>query len=91
MIMAYMKISIKKLLLDRLKAIKSEDESYSDVIERLLEGQANLQDFIKCHGIARGDNEMEIHEAHAEARKTIREGIHARLVSTAMKGAPKKP
>ncbi|MBN2152773.1 MAG: antitoxin VapB family protein [Candidatus Lokiarchaeota archaeon] len=86
--MTSVQISIKKDLQDRLKAIKGDDESYSDVIERLLEGQGNLQEFIKCHGIARGDNEAEVHEAYAEARKTIREGMRARLDLAGKKGAP---
>ena len=79
MIMTSVQISIRKELQERLKEIKDENESYSDIIERLLDGQGNLQEFIKCHGIARGDNDNEIHEAYSEARRVIREQLNTRF------------
>ncbi|MEX2681946.1 MAG: antitoxin VapB family protein [Candidatus Sigynarchaeota archaeon] len=86
--MTSIQISIKKQLQERLKALKGEDESYSDVIERLLDGQGNLQEFIKCHGIAKGENEGEIHDAYAEARALIREKFRARFTAPTTKEEP---
>lgn len=80
MMMTSIQISIKKEIYEKLKAIKKSDESYSDIIERLMNGQGNLQDVIKCYGIARGENEEEIHEAYKEAQKKVRETIHSRIL-----------
>ncbi len=87
-IVTSVQISIRKELQERLKAIKDSTESYSDIIERLLDGQGNLQEFIKCYGIARGENEDEIHEAYAEAQKLIREKFRARFVRSTIKEEP---
>jgi predicted CopG family antitoxin len=81
MIMTSIQISIKKEIYEKLKALKKNDESYSEIIERLMNGQGNLQDVIKCYGIARGENEKEIHDAYQDAQKIIRETIKSRIIS----------
>ena len=80
--MTFARISIKKALQDRLKSLKKIGESYSDIIERLLNGQGNLQEVIKCYGIARGEHEAEIHDAYREAQRIIRDKMISRIIPT---------
>jgi predicted CopG family antitoxin len=62
--------------------MKKSGESFSDIIARLMNGQGNLQDVIKCYGIARGENEGEIQDAYREAQKIIRDKkINSRIIS----------
>jgi predicted CopG family antitoxin len=78
--MTSVQISIKKGLQEKLKALKKSGESYSDIIERLLNGQGNLPEVIKCYGVARGEHETEIHDAYMEAQRTIREKVKSRII-----------
>jgi predicted CopG family antitoxin len=80
-IVTSVQISIRKDIYDKLKALKKEDESFSDIIDRMLNGQGNLQDVIKCYGIARGEDDAEIITAYTEARKMVRDSINFRMNS----------
>ena len=59
--------------------LKKPEESFSDIIEKLINGTSNVQEVIACYGISRSENEQEMLDAYAEARKTIRMGISIRL------------
>ncbi|NMC08453.1 MAG: hypothetical protein GYA24_24810 [Candidatus Lokiarchaeota archaeon] len=80
-IVTSVQISIRKDIYEKLKALKKEDESFSDIIDRILNGQGNLQEVIKCYGIARGDEDAEILAAYKEASKEIRNSINSRMNS----------
>jgi predicted CopG family antitoxin len=80
MIMTSIQISIRRDIYDKLKSLKGSGESFSDAIERLMNGQGNLQEVIKCYGIARGEHEDEIHEAYREAQAEVREQFKSRIL-----------
>ncbi len=80
-IVTSVQISLRKDIYEKLKALKQEDESFSDIIDRLLNGQGNLQEVIKCYGIARGDGDVDILAAYDEARKVVRDSINSRMDS----------
>ncbi len=51
MTMVSKNISIRKVLYDRLELHKKPGESFSDVIERLLDKQKDERDIMKCFGL----------------------------------------
>ena len=72
-------ISIRREVYDKLKRAKQENESFSDVIDRLLDAKSNVQDVLTCFGIARGSNDGVFLEAYAESTETIRAAFKSRL------------
>lgn len=46
-------ISIRKEIYDRLKSQKKENESFSDVIKRLLDNQSNFEEIKSCFGLSK--------------------------------------
>ena len=80
MIMTSVQISIRKDIYEKLKSLKERDESFSDIIDRLMNGKGNLQEVIKCYGIARGEHEDEIHDAYRDAQARVREQFKSRII-----------
>ena len=73
-------ISIRKEVYEKLKRAKQDNESFSDVIDRLLTSKSNVQDVLKCFGIARGPNDDFFLGTYAEAQKMIRSGFKSRII-----------
>ncbi len=73
--MATKTISITKSAYDRLKVLKKERESFTDVINRIT-GKRKLEDF---HGILSRETADKIEEAINESRKQNRKLDEARM------------
>lgn len=73
-------ISIRKEIYDRLKSQKKEDESFSDVIKRLLNNQSNFEEIKNCFGLSK-DLPDEIIDEFKQASKEMREMIKNRVTS----------
>ena len=76
--MVSFQISIKKKIYDKLKKLKETNESFSDVIERLLPPESNIDEVLACYGIAAENNDPEIFESYKEAQKIVRKNFHVR-------------
>ncbi len=76
--MASLQISIRRDLYNKLKQLKHANESFSDVIERLLPPESNIPQVLACYGIAAKNNDSEILAAYNEAQQIIRKNFHAR-------------
>jgi predicted CopG family antitoxin len=83
--MASTQISIRNDIYNRLKREKRENESFSDVIERLLSEHGNGQQVLDCFGIARVNNdtdqedEEKVLDSYEEAKDIIRKGFNSRF------------
>ncbi|MBI2207964.1 antitoxin VapB family protein [Candidatus Woesearchaeota archaeon] len=73
--MATKTISIAKSAYDRLKVLKKERESFTDVINRIT-GKKNLMDF---YGVLNRSTADKIEEAIKESRKQNRKLEEARM------------
>lgn len=73
-------ISIRKEIYDRLKSQKKENESFSDVIKRLLDNQSNFEEIKSCFGLSK-DLPDEIIDEFKQASKEMREMIKNRIIS----------
>jgi predicted CopG family antitoxin len=76
-------ISIRTDVYEKLKQAKQENESFSEVIERLLDVQSNASAVIECYGIAKDNTDDEIADAYSSASKEIRAMFNAK---TRLKG-----
>jgi predicted CopG family antitoxin len=72
-------ISIRRDVYEKLRRAKQVDESFSDVIDRLIDEKSNVQDFLSCYGIASGPDEDIFLEAYKEARKIVRDNFKSRV------------
>lgn len=73
--MASQQISVRQDIYNRLKQVKKENESFSDVIERLLEDKSNVQDVLGSFGSAVHDDPEEesiILEHYFQSQKEVR-------------------
>ena len=73
-------ISIRKDIYDRLKNQKKGNESFSDVIKRLLDNQSNFEEIKNCFGLSK-DLPNEIIDEFKQASKEMREMIKNRVIS----------
>ncbi|MFO8020259.1 MAG: antitoxin VapB family protein [Promethearchaeia archaeon] len=71
-------ISIRKKIYDRLKGQKRENESFSDVIARLLDSQSNFSDIKECFGLSKNLPE-ELTDKFRESNKEMRNMIKERI------------
>lgn len=77
--MTSIQISVKKSVYDTLKRAKLEDESFSDVIERLLSEKSNRDAFLNLYGIAHDENDADALNALEAGRKALRAMMNARF------------
>jgi len=75
-------ISIRRDVYEKLKREKQDDESFSDVIERLIEKKSNVQDVLSCFGIASGPGEEIFLDAYEEGKKMIRDNVKSRIMQS---------
>jgi predicted CopG family antitoxin len=78
--MASKQISIREDIYDRLKSQKEENESFSDVIKRLLNNQSNFEKVKQCFGLSKSLPEEfvdEFRKASKETREMIKNRIQA--------------
>jgi predicted CopG family antitoxin len=71
-------ISIRREVYEKLKYARYENESFSDIIERLLSEQSNRESFLKLHGIAHDDDDEQALAAFEAGKKEIREVMNRR-------------
>ncbi|TXT59515.1 MAG: hypothetical protein BAJALOKI2v1_200028 [Promethearchaeota archaeon] len=79
--MASKQISIRKDIYDRLKSQKKENESFSDVIKKLLDNQSNFEEVKECFGLSKDlpdDFVDEFKKASKETREMIKDRIDAK-------------
>jgi predicted CopG family antitoxin len=76
--MVSLQISIRRDLYDKLKQLKGSDESFSDVIDRLLKSDTNVAGVLACYGAAGDNNDPEILAAYDEAQIQVRKHFHIR-------------
>jgi len=73
-------ISIRKEIYERLKNQKNENESFSDVIKRLLDNQSNFEKVKQCFGLSKNLPDEFVDE-FKKASKEMREMIKKRVRS----------
>ena len=78
-VMTSTQISIRRDVYEKLKRAKQDGESFSDVIDRLIDEKSNVEDFLSCYGIASGPGEEIFLEAYREASKAIRDNFKSRV------------
>jgi predicted CopG family antitoxin len=76
--MASKQISIREDIYDRLKSQKEENESFSDVIKRLLNSQSNFEKVKQCFGLSKNLPEKFVDEFR-KASKETREMINKKI------------
>lgn len=76
--MASHQISLRDEVYQKLKERKKPDESYSDVIEKLLETKSNKNELLKLYGIA-GEDELGLAEMVFSTRKEIESSLKRRI------------
>lgn len=80
--MASQQISIKQDVYERLKKNKKANESFSDIIERLLDNISNKEKILSSYGAAKSDDpEVEdfILDTYAKSRLQIRKSFNTRF------------
>ncbi len=73
-------ISIRKDIYDRLKSQKEKNESFSDVIKRLLDNQSNFEKIKLCFGLSKdlpNDFIDEFKQASREMREIIKDWVYS--------------
>ena len=78
--MASQQISIKQDVYNRLKKAKKSNESFSDIIERLLNSSSNIAKILSSYGAAKSEDpeyEKFVIESYANSRKQIQRTCHA--------------
>ncbi len=71
-------ISIRKEIYDRLKNQKGENESFSDIIKRLLDSQSNFEKTKQCFGLSK-ELPDDLVDEFKQASKEMREMIKKRV------------
>ena len=71
-------ISIRKEIYDRLKNQKGENESFSDIIKRLLDSQSNFAKTKQCFGLSK-ELPDDLVDEFKQASKEMRERIKKRV------------
>jgi predicted CopG family antitoxin len=71
-------ISIRKDIYEKLKKIKREKESFSDLIERLL-GKSNINDVLDCFGIVDGKENQDFLDIAFEGQKQMRDSLNKKF------------
>jgi predicted CopG family antitoxin len=71
-------ISIRNEVYEKLKKKKRPNESFSDIIERLLSGSSNIPAFMECYGIAHDPEEEIFFDAFEMGKRQIREAFKKR-------------
>ncbi len=80
--MASQQISIKQSVYNRLKQIKQHTESFSDVIDRLLDSTSNTQNILSLYGVSKSNESTEdslILDSYANSQKEIRKLFRSRF------------
>ena len=76
--MASHQISIRDNVYLKLKKIKQENESYSDIIERLLSSKGNVEDLKELYGIS-GEDDLGFQDILDSSRKEIQISLKNRF------------
>lgn len=76
--MASHQISIRDNVYQKLKKIKQENESYSDIIERLLSSKGNVEDLKELYGIS-GEDDLGFQDILDSSRKEIQISLKNRF------------
>ncbi len=76
--MASHQISIRDNVYQKLKKIKQENESYSDIIERLLSSKGNVEDLKELYGIS-GEDDLGFQDILDSSRKEIQIALKNRF------------
>ena len=76
--MASHQISIRDNVYQKLKKIKQENESYSDIIERLLSSKGNVEDLKELYGIL-GEDDLGFQDILDSSRKEIQISLKNRF------------
>ena len=80
--MASQQISIKQDVYKRLKKAKKSNESFSDIIERLLDNLSNIQKVLSSYGAAKSEDpeyEKLVLDSYANSRKQIQKTFNPRF------------
>lgn len=80
--MASQQISIKQDVYKRLKKAKKTNESFSDIIERLLDNTSNVEKILSSYGTAKSDDpeyEKLAIETYAKSRKQMQKSFNTRI------------
>ncbi len=80
--MTSVQISVRKDVYEKLKKAKRPDESFSDVIERFLGNESNVQAFLDLYGIAKNPDQDEFFAAFREGKRQIRDSLNKRFETT---------
>lgn len=76
--MASHQISIRDNVYQKLKNMKQENESYSDIIERLLSNKGNVEDLKELYGIL-GEDDLGFQDILKSSRKDIQKALETRF------------
>ena len=71
-------ISIRDNVYQKLKNMKQEKESYSDIIERLLSNKGNVEDLKELYGIL-GEDDLGFQDILKSSRKDIQKALETRF------------
>ena len=80
--MASQQISVKQDVYNRLKKAKKSNESFSDIIERLLDNISNVQKILSSYGAAKSEDpefEKLVLDSYANSRKQIQKSFNTRF------------
>lgn len=76
------RISIKKEVYKRLKKVKKSNESFSDIIESLLENNSNIQKILSSYGTAKSEDpeyEKIVLASYAKSRKHMQKSFNTKI------------
>ena len=80
--MGSQRISIKQDVYNRLKNAKKSNESFSDIIERLLDSTSNVKKILSSYGAAKSEDpeyEKFVIESYAKSKKQIQKSFNTRF------------
>jgi len=76
------RISIKHEVYKRLKKVKKSNESFSDIIESLLDNNSNIQKILSSYGAAKSEDpeyEKFVLESYAKSRKNMQKSFNTKI------------
>jgi len=71
-------ISLRDDIYNKLKALKRNDESYSDVIDRLIDSKMDKTEILELYGIA-GEDDLGLMDSIISSRKEIESTLNKRF------------
>jgi len=76
------RISIKQDVYNRIKKVKKSNESFSDIIESLLDNNSNIQKILSSYGAAKSEDpeyEKLVLEFYAKSRKNMHKSFNTKI------------